>query len=71
MAGCGTTQYIYVRPKPFAFQKIPPPKVRHIRVYKDDVPLYKGYILNFRKIIDFYNKQIDDYKKTFGENNGS
>lgn len=70
LLGCSTkTEYVYIKPKPFKFQKVPPPKVREIRVYKKDRKLYVKYIEQFRKSIDFCNKQIDDYYKSFEEQN--
>ena len=68
-AGCSTkVEYVYLKPKPFNFQTIQQPKIREIRVHKEDKKLYSAYIGNFRNIIDFYNKQIEDYKKSFDNN---
>ena len=67
--GCSTKEYVYIEPKPFKFQKVPPPKTRAIRVYKADKKLYEKYITNFRDIIKFYNMQIDDYYNSFENNN--
>ena len=61
-------EYIYVKPKPFNFQVVEIPKEREIRVYSEDMELYKGYIKLLRKHISIYVLQIQDYKKTFKEN---
>jgi len=69
VSGCSTkTEYVYIKPKPFSFQTTQQPKVREIRVYKGDKKLYKAYIVNFRKIINFHNMQIEDYRKSFDTN---
>lgn len=65
LAGCSTKEYVYIEPKPFGFEKTEQPKVREIRIYKDDIKLYNEYILYFRNLIDFHNKQIDDYFDSF------
>lgn len=66
VAACGTTtKLMYVQPKPFQFQQTVEPKLRTVRVHKDDQPLYEAYIDKFREQILFHNKQIDDYLNTF------
>ena len=62
--GC-SEKTVYIKPNPYKFQIVPQPKKRDIIVHKSNQELYEGYILNFREIIDFYNKQIDDYYKDF------
>jgi len=66
---CSTTEYVYIKSKPFNFQTVEQPKKRDIRVYAPDIKLYEGYVTNFRNIIDFHNQQIADYEKSFNENN--
>lgn len=69
LVGCSTkTEYVYIAPKPYLFQTIQQPKVREIRVHSKDIELYNGYIKNFRNIIDFQNKQIEDYYNSFDAN---
>ena len=67
LLGCSSkqTEYIYVEPKPYLFQIVEQPKVREVRVYKDDEVLYRTYIKNLRSIIEFQNNQIKDYFKSF------
>ncbi len=60
-SGCLTPKTVYIHEKPYAFQKVTQPKTRTIRVYKEDVALFKSYINDFRKRIEFMNKQVDDY----------
>ena len=72
LQGCSTkTEYVYIKPKPFKFQTTPLPKVREIRVHSKDMRLYEAYIGNFRNIIEFHNEQIEDYEKSFKENNST
>jgi len=67
ISGC-SEKTVYVRNPPYDFQKIEQPKERTIRVHKDDEKLYRAYITRFRSIIDFYNDQIDDYKRSHDKN---
>ena len=60
--GC-SKEYAYIKPKPYDFQTVAQPKTRVIVVHKDYVKLYEVYVTNFRNIIDFHNKQIEDYRK--------
>jgi len=59
--GC-SKEYIYNKPKPYDFQIVKQPESRDIKVHKDYGDLYEAYILNFRNIINFHNKQIEDYR---------
>ena len=61
LVGCSNTEYIYIKPKPYGFIETPQPKVRVIRVHKDDLKLYKSYINHFRDLLEFHNTQIQDY----------
>lgn len=67
ISGC-SEKTVYVKQTPYNFQKIEQPKERAIRVHKDDEKLYRAYIQRFRSIINFYNDQIDDYKRAHDEN---
>lgn len=71
LVGCSTkTEYAYVTPEPFSFQTTQQPKVREIRIHNKDIELYKAYITNFRNIIEFHNKQIENYYKDFNNIKG-
>lgn len=64
-SGCTLTpDKVFIKDKPYGFQKTTPPKPRNIRVYKEDQELYKAYIIKFREQLDFHNSQIDDYFKS-------
>ena len=62
LQGC-SKDYTYIKPKPYDFQTVAQPKTREIIVHKDYKKLYEAYIANFRNIIDFQNKQIEDYRE--------
>jgi len=62
-------EYVYIKPEPFDFKVNELPKEREIRVHPRDMELYKGYITQLRKHIDFYILQIKDYKESFTKDN--
>lgn len=68
--GC-TSKEVYIKSKPYTFQKTVQPTARTIRIYKEDEKLYNAYIRQFRNLIDFHNEQIDGYNRLKGDNNVS
>lgn len=61
IASC--TKTVYLKPKPFEFQKFQAPEPIEIYILNEYVELYTGYIKAFRKTIELHNEQIDKYNK--------
>jgi|Deesub1362B_J571_1020462.scaffolds.fasta_scaffold06751_5 hypothetical protein len=65
LTACITPKTVYIKPEPFAFQQTEEPAQRNIRIYKDDIELYKAYTNSMRNKLKFHNQQIADYFKHF------